>query len=703
MADVVQVNRALNMKGPLDSKKMILVRAEVSEGLSVLTETDIQFVSPDHDLKLDDIVGQKMSLSIVDEKENDRHWHGHCISCAYEGKMGGQALYRAEVRPWFWFLTLHSDCRIFQEKTTLEVIKEIFGDRGFSDFKDSTSASYLAREYLVQYRETDYEFVCRLMEEEGMYFFFTHDDSKETLVIGDGAGSHKALKNAAKIEFHFREDEYKRDLDHIYEWKSSERVNTGKVSLTDYDFTKPTTDLKALTKIAKGKHNHKEIEVYDYPGIHVTADDGKTRTRIRAEAFASEHKRTWGKCNVRTMAVGGTFTLKEHPRSDFNKEYLVITAKHKLQIETDEDKAGVTGMKDARSGDNNNNIDSDQKDSYESEFSVQLKSEPFRARLNTPKPIIPGVQTAEVTGPKGEELYTDKYGRIKVQFHWDRVGEKDEKTTCFIRVSQAMSGQGWGAFHIPRIGQEVVVQFEEGNPDRPIVTGMLYHDTKKPPFEFPANKTQHGMKTNTTKGGGGFHELVFEDKKDAEFVRFQSEKNYMGIIKNNSDVSIGFEKKDPGSLTQKIYGNKVEKIATGDHLFTIGKGSEINKIETDRKSTINNDEEVTISNNKTDDIGVDYKIDVGANLEIEAGTSIKLTVGSSVIEMTSSGITISAAAIELDADGTFDAKAGGAATIESSGAMTVKSSGMATFEAGGMGTVKSGGILTVQGSLVKIN
>ncbi len=701
MADVVQENRKLKLKGPLNSKKMILVRAEVEEGLSMLTETDIQFVSPDHDLKLEAIVGQKMSLEIEDEKEKKRFWHGSCISCAYEGKFGSQALYRAEVRPWFWFLTLHADCRIFQEKSALEVIKEIFGDRGFSDFKDSTSSTFEKRDYLVQYRESDYDFICRLMQEEGMYFFFTHDTSKETLVIADGSGSHSALKDAANIEFHFREKEYKREMDHIYEWKSSERVNTGKVTYTDYDFTKPTTDLKAVTSIPKGKHSHKDIEVYDYPGIHSTAAAGKIRTRIRAEALAAAHKRTWGKCNVRNMAAGGTFTLKEHPRGDLNKEYLVISTTHKLQIETDEDKENVTSGRD-KNADNRNNVDTDKKDSYESEFSVQLKSEPFRTPLATPKPIIPGVQTAEVTGPSGEEIYTDKYGRIKVQFHWDRVGKKDENTTCFIRVSQSMSGQSWGAFQIPRIGQEVVVQFEEGNPDRPIVTGMLYHETKKHPFEFPANKTQHGMKTNSTKGGGGFHELVFEDKKDEEFVRFQSEKDYMAVIKNNSEILIGFEKKDPGNYIQKIYANKTEEIETGDHKFTIKEGSEINKIETDRKSTINNDEEVTIANNKTDEIGSNYKIDVGDNLEIEAGTSIKLTVGSSVIEITSSEISIKSTAISVTATGSMDLEATGAATLKSSAALKLEGS-MFDLKGSGTGTVDGGGMLTVKGGLVKIN
>ncbi len=708
--DIVQENRQLRLKGPLGPKKMILTRADISEKMSALTETNIQFTSPDHNLKMEDVVGQRLSLELDDSSGNTRYWHGHCVSCAFEGRLGGQGLYRAEVRPWLWFLTLHADCRIFQEKSALDVIKEIFSDRGFSDMQDKTSATYEPRDYLVQYRETDYDFVTRLMEEEGIYYYFTHDSSKETLVLADGSGSHRPLENAAEILFEFKEgggtgggsDSFKREEDHIYEWKSSERVNTGKVSLTDYDFTKPTTDLKALTAIPKGKHSHKDIEVYDYPGIHDTADFGKKRTRVRAEALASEYKRTTGVGNVRTMAVGGTFKLKEHPRAEFNKEYLVLSAIHKLQIETDDDTDGQT---DTRLRDEPRELDEKEgqkKESYESAFTVQLKSEPFRAPLTTPKPIIPGVQTAIVTGPAGDEIYTDKYGRIKVQFHWDREGRKDEKTTCFIRVAQTMSGQGWGSFHIPRIGQEVVVQFEEGNPDRPIVTGMLYNEAKKHPFDFPANMTQHGMKSNSTKGGGGFHELVFEDKKNEEFIRLQSEKDYKETIKNNAEISIGFEKKDPGDLTQKIYHNKTEELETGDYSFTIKDGLQVVDIAKTNSVTVGESETVTVGDEKTDDVGSNYTINVGDTLEISAGTKIKLTVGGSSIEMTSSEIKITSTTITVEGSGKVEATAGGSMKLAASGNMDVKGA-MATFEGSGMATVKSSGILTVQGSLVKIN
>ncbi len=702
-ADIVLENRQIRLKGPLGPEKMMLVRADIKEGLSKVTETDIQFISPDHDLKLEDVVGQRLSLEVDDESGETRHWHGHCVSAAFEGRFGGQGLFRCEMRPWLWFLGLHADCKIFQEKSALEVIKQIFGDRGFSDFKDKTSATYEKREYLVQYRESDLEFVSRLMEEEGIYYFFTHDDSKETLVLADGSGSHVAVKDAAEIKFTFGESEYKRDQDHIFEWKTAESVNTGKVTLTDYNFKKPTTDLKGVTALPKGKHSHKDIEVYDYPGIHDTADFGKTRTRIRAEAFAARFKRAKAKGNVRHMAAGATFTLKDHPREEVNKEYLVISAHHALQIETDEDKdKQADNALDPHHDDDRDKDKDGKKQSYESSFEVQLKADPFRAPITTPRPIIPGLQTAVVTGPGGEEIYTDEYGRIKVQFHWDRDGQNDEKTTCFIRVVQPVSGQGWGAFQIPRIGQEVVVQFEEGNPDRPIVTGMLYNEAKKHPFEFPANKTQSGIKTNSSKGGGGFHELVFEDKKDEEFVRLQSEKDYKETIKNNAEISIGFEKTDPGDLTQKIYHNKTEEVETGDHSLAVKSGNQMIDIATNRTVSVGADETVTVDANKTDNISTNYTIDVGSTLAISAGTEISLKVGGTSIVLTSSGIAISAPQFTVDATGKTEIKAGGVSTIKAGGALNLEGA-MATLEAKGMTTVKSGAILTVQGNLVKIN
>ncbi|UPH72390.1 type VI secretion system tip protein VgrG [Abyssibius alkaniclasticus] len=725
--DIVQKNRQVRIKGPLGPEKMVLLRAEVEEGLSQIGKADIQFLSPDHDLSLEDIVGKRLGLEIDDKDGNTRYWQGYCANAAYEGRYGGQALFRCEMRPTLYFLTLGRDCRIFQDKSALDVVKQVMRDADLTDFEDKTTATYNPRVYTVQYRESDFDFISRLMEEEGIYYYFKHDDSKETLVLADSSSAHVKLQHGAdSLEFHFKEDEYKRDQDHIYEWKSAEAVNTGKVTMTDYDFENPTSDLAAVTAIAKGTHSFKDIEYYDYPGHHLTAEEGKVRTRVRTEAHAAQHNRSRGKGNVRWLAAGGTFTMKEHPRSSFNKEYLVLSARHKLSIETDtEDKGqaqtalqseggqGGAPVGDAKEG------DKETTPAIESDFSVQLKAEPYRAPKRAPIPKISGLQTAVVTGPSGEEIYTDKHGRIKVQFHWDREGNKDEKTTCFVRVMQHMSGQGWGAFHIPRIGQEVVVQFEEGNPDRPIIIGMLYNEAKKHPFAFPANMTQSGIKTNSSKGGGGFHELVFEDKKDEEFVRLQSEKDYKETIKNNAEISIGFEKMDPGDLTEKIYNHKTTELEKGDHTFTVKEGSEARSIAASRTLTVGEDETTDIGANRTETVGANeevtiggdntvtvsgnYTLDVTGDILIKSGSKITLEVGGTSVVIDSSSIAISTTNVSVDASSSFEVSAGGSASISAGGSAELTAGGSVTVEASGAAEVKSSAILALQGSIVKIN
>jgi len=752
--DIALENRKVRMKGPLGPKKMILLRAEVEEGLSQVGKSDVQFISPDHDIKMDDIVGKRMSLEVDDEDGNTRHWQGYCSHCAYEGKFGAQALYRAEIRPTLWFLSLGYDCQIFQEMSALEVIKQVLKDAKVTDIKDSTTATYGKRDYVVQYRETDLDFISRLMEEEGIYYFFTHDGTKDTMVLADSSSAHKKMEHGAdKLEFHFKEDGgYQRDKDHVFDRKSAEAVRTGKVTMTDYDFEHPTSDLKAITAMAKGSHSFKDIDYYDYPGHYLTADEGKTRTKILAESFAAGHNRSRGKGNVRWLAAGGTFTMEKHPRSEFNKEYLVLSARHTLSIETDSDKQGKAeavsnNNTDINSGNvapagSNREAEQETTPALSSEFTVQLKANPFRAPRKTPWPRISGLQTAVVTGKSGEEIYTDKYGRVKVQFHWDREGKKDEKTTCFVRVMQHMSGQGWGAFHIPRMGQEVVVQFEDGNPDRPIIIGMLYNEAKKHPFDFPANMTQSGIKTNSSKGGGGFHELVFEDKKDEEFVRLQSEKDYKETIKNNAEISIGFEKKDPGDLTEKIYHHKTTELETGDHTFSVKAGKEVRTIAKTRELTVGEDETIAIGANETITVGADreetvggkeaitisgertesvggnetisiggdmtltvggkFELDVGSDILIKSGSKITLEVGGTTVVIDSSSVTIDSSQITATASGSFEASGSGSATVSSDGSLSL-SGADATFEGSASGTVKSSGILTVQGSLVKIN
>ena len=691
-----------------NSLKGFLMRAQIDEGLSQITQTTIEFMSPDIDLDLQKVVGERMRLEVDAPKNKIRYFQGHCVAAEYLGSHAGRGYFRAEVRPWIWFLTRTSDCRVFQDKTVIDVIKEIFSQHGFSDFKDSTKHSYKPRDYCVQYQETDFAFVSRLMEEEGIYYYITHEKSKETLVLADDASTHKALEDNAEVEFYFREPNYRRADDHVFEWRGSESIQSGKVTLQDYDFEKPKSDLKTVKALPRGKHAYMSLEMYQYPGRHREIRLGEHHARVKIEGIAAQAQRAMGVCNVQQMMAGGKFKLKKHPRKSENAEYLVLSARHQLQIDADIDDREIIEaiLGPTLAFDHRNNIDI-----YRCSFEVQPIRVAYRAPQITPRPPHPGVQTAIVVGKKGEEIWTDEYGRIKVQFHWDREGKRDDKSSCWIRTTVPWSGKGWGMVGVPRVGQEVVVQFEDGDPDRPIVTGMVYNGDTKLPYKLPANQTQSGLKTNSSKGGGGFNELVFEDKKNAEFVRFQSERDYKQIIKNNSEVTIGLEHKDGGTLTQTIHGTKTETIREGDHSFTVAKGREDISVAQTRKTGIggedhlrvDKDQSVHILGAKSDDIANNYDIDVGDALKITAQSKITLKCGGSTIEMTPTKVTISTTQIEFKAKATAKFTAGAQLKMEGKGQATLKGGGMLKLEGGGMTQVKSSGMMLVKGALTMIN
>jgi|TARA_B110000211_G_C14075795_1_gene551964 type VI secretion system secreted protein VgrG len=692
-------NRTVWMEGSYSSKPVNLKNAKVVEGLSKLTETKVEFLSSDDALDLQDILGSTITLAQKDANDEDRYFTGVCISTEYVGVYQGMSHFVADLRPWLWFLTRTSENRIFQEKTVLEIIQEVLEDYGFwSDVQKKTTGTYKTRIYCVQYNETDFDFISRLMEEEGIYYFFVQDDKKLKMVLADSISAHKPTPNKATLDFHFKEAEYRRSEDHVFDWGEATGVTTGKVTLADYDFEKPGAEKKSVTKIAKGDHSHKDYENYHYPAhgrIEGTRDEF---TKIRMEAEAVRHKLSRGAGNVRTLGVGQTFKLKDHHRKANNIEYLVISAVHHLQIETDyEDEETKQPLFDSTI-----KVDEDNKDTYRIIFDVIPKSEPFRAPPNTAWPAISGLQTAIVTGPSGDEIYTDKYGRIKVQLHWDRLGKNDEKTTCWVRCVMPWTGKNWGMVSIPRIGQEVAIQFEEGDPDRPICTGMLYNADTMPPYALPANMTQTGIKTRSTKEGGAdnYNELVFEDKKDSEFIRFHSEKDYFQTVENNSEITIGVDKKDPGDLTQTIYHTKTETIQTGDHIFKVDTGNQEIFVKTDHTETIEGKSTETITGDTATTIktgnytqtikagNVTRKVDTGneavtvktgnyalkttaGKTSITAGMEIKLTVGANSIKIDNSGITISGVMVNIKGTATADVKSP-ATTVSGDAILTLK-------------------------------
>lgn len=689
----ILANRKLRMAGPLPETKMFIKAARVVEGLSQISEITIDFMSHDRALDMKDLVGQTHKVRVQLGEEGDGTWRefvGTCVEAAYIGLHEGFSFFTLEVRPWIWFLTKTSNNRIFQNLNAVDIIKKIFQDRGFSDYTITTSRTPDVRVYCVQYNETDYDFICRLMEEEGMYFYSTVVSGKDHLKIVDGASGHAPVAGAANIKFIQREAGYRRTEDHIFEWRGAEGVRGGKVTLRDYDFEAPTADRTSVKAIPKGTHSHKNYESYAYPGHYRQTALGDIYARVKMEAEACQHQMGTAVGNVRTLATGATFTLTDHTRAAENAEYLIVSGVHMMQVEVQAEdetqkiqaQGGNTAPPQAIELPSSIKFDEENKDTYRCTFRTIKKSVPFRAPLKTPWPKIPGILLAKVTGPSGEEIYTDQYGRIKVQFPWDREGKNDENTTCWMRVVTPWAGKTWGMIAIPRIGHEVVIQFEDGDIDRPICTGMLYNADYMPPYTLPTNMTQTGIVTRSTKSGSAstFHEMIFEDKKDAEFIRLQSEKDWFEKIKNNAVITVGMEKKDPGDYTMTIYHHRSEFVKTGDSTFKVEQGNEFRDIKTDKDEKIgqhstkevggnlsskvkgNESHEITGNNDKK--VTGTYSNDVTGSITIESKQSITLKVGGNSIVIDQSGITINGIMIKTKASAMAEHDGGGMMVVK---------------------------------------
>ncbi len=677
---------------------VLIRRAIVREKISTLTETKVEFLTQKNDLKLEELLGKKLTLHLKTEEENERLFSGTIVTIESKGWRDGYNQLIAEVRPWFWMLTQTLESRIFQNKTTREIIEQIFSDRGFSSFEFFLSESLVSREYCVQYRESDFDFISRLMEEEGMYYFFDHaqgSDDGVTLVIGDGKGAHSKAPENDELEYVADARSRGAPGEFVSEFLVGENVVPGKVSLRDFDFLTPATDLTVLRNAnISPKHKYKSYELYDYPR-HYRKDRtlGEKRADVILQSEEVRYKRATGKANAMTLATGCTFKLKAQEFVDGifsakdindNKTDLLVTdAVYYLQSTsgfefTTEQVSGDTEVLEFPEG-----LD----DIYQIQFGTIPLTVQYRAPLSTPWPEIPGMHTAIVVGPSGEEIHTDKHGRIKVQFHWDREGKKDDKSSCWVRVMTPWSGKNWGMVAVPRIGQEVVIQFEEGDPDRPICTGMLYNADTMPPYKYPDDATQSGIKTNSSKGGGGFNELMFEDKKGAELVRFQAQRDYQQIVKNDAEITIGTETKEEGNLTVTVHndvtetikegshtytvemGNVIETIEEGNHTFDVSTGTQEITIEGDKTETIKTGDRITSvdsgnhettvkAGNHTTEVKTgnhETKVKLG-KITMEAMQKIELKVGASTLTLEPAKITLKSPIVNIQGDAMVEVK-----------------------------------------------
>ena len=603
--EATQANRSIVVTSPLGEDVLLFHSMNVNERLGRLFQFDLDLLSNDPEIKLQDILAQNVTVRYQRSDGENRYFNGFVSQFSQAGMHGNLFVYRATLRPWFWFLTRTADCRIFQNKTVPDIIKEVFRDEGFSDFEDSLSGTYREWDYCVQYRETDFNFISRLMEQEGMYYFFKHEDGKHTLVLSDSISAHETVPGYEEVPFYPPEQSERRERDHISDWSLNQIVQPGAYALNDYDFKKPKANLEVKSTVSRD-HDQSEFEIYDYPGEYKESGDGDGYVRARIEELQSQHEEVQGAGNVAGLMTGCLFKLVNYPRDDQNREYLITSASYNLGPQE---------------------YESDVAKGSDSIFSCSIsaidKQQAFRAPRITPKPSVQGPQTATVVGKDGEEIWTDKYGRVKVQFHWDRYGEENENSSCWVRVSHPWAGKNWGAVAIPRIGQEVIVSFIEGDPDQPIITGRVYNDDNMHPYELPANATQSGIKTRSSKEGtpDNFNEIRFEDKKGEEEVYIHAEKDQNNVVENDETTSVGNDRSETvgNDETISIGNNRTEDVGKNESI-TIGEN---------RTESVGKNESISIGENRTEDVGKNESISIGENRTVDVGKNESISIGDS--------------------------------------------------------------------------
>ena len=597
------IQREVEVSSPLGEGALLFHRMTAREELGRLFEYELDLLSKDEQIKFKDVLGQPLTVHLDLPSGKKRHFNGFATRFSQPGKVGNYSAYRCVLRPWLWFLTRTTDCRIFQEMAAPDIIKQIFRDQGFTDFEESLSGQYRTREYCVQYRETDFNFVSRLMEEEGIYYYFKHEKTRHLLVLSDSYSAHNPIPEYEQIPYHPPTETLAREEDHIFDWQLAQEIQPGVCSLNDFDFERPKAGLAVKSSI-KREHAQAGMEIYDYPGNYLMTKDGEGYARTRIEELQSQFEQVAAKANARGLAPGGLFELTEHPREDQNREYLVVSATHQVRSQEYESRASAKT-----------------EPLYECVFTCIDSHQPFRSSRLARKPTVQGPQTAIVVGPSGDEIWTDKYGRVKLHFHWDREDRPDENRSCWVRVAQVWAGKGWGGIAIPRIGQEVIVDFLEGDPDRPIITGRVYNADNMTPYELPAHATQSGLKSRSSKGGTpeNFNEIRFEDEKGAEEMYIHAERNRTIVVEADENHSVG------ASRTRTVGSTESATIGT-DRTKKIG-ANETEAIGANKTITVGANHDETIAANMTLTVGANQTVTVGAAANHAVGGPMTLSVG----------------------------------------------------------------------------
>jgi len=572
-----------------------VLEVAVDEMVSTPFEAHLHLVCEDS-ISLGDVIGKEGLLTISSDTGDPRYLHGIINRFAQTGKQGRFLLYRALLVPQMWVLSQKQNSRIFQNQSVKDIVSDMLkeaqlpGDR----YAFRLQGDYKAKEYCVQYHETDLGFISRLLEEEGIWYFFEHSREKHVLVFADAKSAYKPIEGETTLVYKHSGGMVPKE-ESVFEFSDEQNMGPGKLSQTDYNYNHPSQPLATQDETKEFKN----LEIYEHPGRYEDDETGRRLAKIRLEEATALREIGRGKSTCARLSAGRTFKLKGHENGSFDKEYLVISVLHDGKQPQVLEEANAGGAM-----------------SYANELTVIPSSVVLRPARKTHRPVVYGPQSATVVGPEGEEIYTDELGRVKVKFHWDRAAAKDEKSSCWIRVSQLWAGEGWGAMFVPRKGQEVIVSFIDGDPDRPIITGRVYNGATPLPHALPQNKTKSTIMSQSTSGGGGANELSFEDAKGQEEVFLHAQKNLIAKIEHDKSGIIGNDE------TLTVGQNRTEQVGN-NQATTIGGV----KIETVVKASTEN-----VGLAKLTNVGADYSVNVGAAHTITVGGLMNTAVGLAQVE-----------------------------------------------------------------------
>lgn len=661
--EYTQQGRPMQIVTPLGQDVLLLESFRCDEALSAPFDLSCTVLAAQGPVAVDKLLRLPVCIHLeTDERGSPRYFQGFVRQVDYLGRRDPFEVYSLSVVPWLWFLSLSSDCRIFQNRTVPEIVEAMFAKHGQRDYRLQLAGDYPRREYCVQYRESDLSFVQRLLEQEGIHYFFEHDAQRHVLVLSDQSPAAKPCPAKPEARFHGNL-RMQRDDDVVQGFRLSRRVHTAAVSLVDFAFEQPDRDLE----VTEG--NQKASEAYDYPGGYTERNDGRRYARLQVEEQEAGRHVADGEGDCRAFTTGYRFRLRDHAVPELCADYLLERITH------------------AAESNHYRSADGQSPFAYRNSFRVIPSSVPYRPPRMTPKPVVRGSQTAIVVGPEGEEVAPDRHGRVKVHFHWDRRNGRDENASCWIRVSQPWAGKNWGAISIPRIGQEVIVDFLEGDPDRPIITGRVYNGDMKPPYDLPGGASVMGFKSKSIKGGG-YNEISINDTNATEGIEIHAQYNMNTRVEHDETVFIGNDRTEEVVNNEKItVGNdRTEEVGSNEKV-TVG-GNQTLGIDGNRSENVGKNEMLTVALTRTHSVGINDMLNVGGAQQINVGGIRLVTVGLAQL-------------VNVGMKYTLDA--GTAAKITAPEILFEATNELTLTCGGAKISIDAAGIITINGTLVKVN